>query len=86
MPKEPRKKIGIPRTSAGADRYGFARSKVQFDTLSDVQKKKWIVLLSDDVIHGQIGMISPRRSSGTRTVCYYDKNTGKYDDCRNVPV
>jgi hypothetical protein len=79
------KVAGIPRTSWEAKRDGYPKANVNYDKLSEAQKKKWITLGSNDVSHGEIGRIGPRTTSGSHTVCYYDANTGYYDDCHTVP-
>jgi hypothetical protein len=74
---------GIPRTSWEAKREGHPRADVDFVNLSDAQKKKWITIASETISHGEIGRIGLR--TGSHTVCYYDVNTGLYDDCYTVP-
>jgi hypothetical protein len=76
---------GIPRTSWEAKRDGHTKANVNFNNMSQAQKKKWITIASDHVSHGDLGCIGPRLATGSHTVCYYDANTGKYDDCHTVP-
>ena len=76
---------GVPRTSWEAKRVGHPKADVNYDNLSEAEKKKWITIKLATASHGDIGRIRPRTAAGTHTVCYYDANTGQYDDCHTVP-
>ena len=49
---------------------------------SDSEKKKWVMLKQK----GKWGFEKAASAtvSGSHTVCYYDPNTGFYDDCHTV--
>jgi hypothetical protein len=57
---------GIPRTAKEAKDRGYKKAaKVKHAELSAEEKKKWALF----------------KPGARHTVCYYDPNTGEYDDC-----
>jgi hypothetical protein len=60
---------GIPRTATEAKKRGYKEvAKVKHADLSSAEKKKW-------------ALVKPSAATGPQTICYYDPNTGEYDDC-----
>jgi hypothetical protein len=76
---------GVPRTAAAARRHK-SRVEVNFDALSDKDKKKWITIAkTPKTAHGDIGRIGPSARPGYHTICYFDQKTQDYTDCHDVP-
>jgi hypothetical protein len=71
---------GIPRTAKAAAKRGFQKSKkVNFDKLSDVERKDWVHL---DHIGARVGSICAirKQADGTCLICFLDAN-GECGDC-----
>ena len=66
----PAKKVTtIPKTANQAKKHGYKKvAKIKHAALSKTEKKKW-------------ALIKPGTATKPHTICYYDPNTGEYDDC-----
>jgi hypothetical protein len=69
----------IPTTSQQAKKKGYAKVVVKH---SAREKRRW-ALVKDS---GKWNFVKAASASatGAHTVCYYDPNTGFYDDCHTV--
>jgi hypothetical protein len=76
---------GVPRTAAQAKKRGYKKVEVNPHHLSRAKQKHWTFVDSTGVKHGALGALGPGTSTGAaQTICYYDKNTGMYDDCHEI--
>jgi hypothetical protein len=68
----------IPSTAKQAKK-GYDKVKVKHSTK---EKQKWVMLKHKG--KWAFTKAAAATASGSHTVCYYDPNTGFYDDCHTV--
>jgi hypothetical protein len=73
----------IPKDAKEAKNKDY--SKVAMKPHSAKEKKKW-VLIKPRKGKSSIVDAASAKATGPHTVCYYDPNTGFYDDCHESPV
>jgi hypothetical protein len=69
----------IPSTAKLAKKKGYAKVTVEHGVK---EKKKWVMLKQRG--NWAFAKAGSATASGSHTVCYYDPNTGLYDDCHTV--
>jgi hypothetical protein len=70
----------VPKTAQQAEK-NDTYSKVTAKP-SAIEKKKWVMLKQKG--KWQFAKAASATASGPHTVCYYDPNTGFYDDCHTA--
>jgi hypothetical protein len=74
--------IHIPRTAKEASDAGH--KKISKTAKSALVHAKGAHISSNNAQPGDVAWVGPCESTGTRVVCYYDKNLDP-SDCRNQP-
>jgi hypothetical protein len=69
----------IPPTAKQTLKEGYAKVAVKHSTK---EKQKWVMLKHKG--KWAFAKAVTAKPSGPHTVCYYDPNTGFYDDCHTV--
>jgi len=70
----------IPKTASQAKTKGYQKKSFKH---SIGEKKKWVMLKKKGG-PWQFTKVATATASGSHTVCYYDPNTGEWDDCHSA--
>jgi hypothetical protein len=69
----------LPKTAGQAKMKGYTKVTVKH---SKAEKKKWALVKHKG--NWGFAKAASAAAAGPHTVCYYDPNTGFYDDCHTV--
>ena len=73
----------VPRKIATGAQLIGAPIKINYDALSDIEKKRWINI-SGEKKAGDMTRIRPNFTADLHIVCYYNPQDGLYDICYPV--
>ena len=73
------RKIRTTATQVAKKKEGYKKVKV---THSTKERKKWTMIKRKG--KWEFAKAASTKPTGPHTVCYYDKNTGFYDDCHEA--